>query len=217
MVLAVMAKGKKPPIRKSGSTGKAAGKAKPRKPSKKSAAKPGKGHNRPPPDHVPPPPKAPPVMPPGWQTDTTGEIARHMATRQRHFRAALGIGTPTTDTPHALAYDPTHLHQVMRRHIAALEGTIKKLAVPLSEEVKDVERKLAKLKALPPSPKRLTPDVVEAPSKLKKFGEQVLSDVAKQAASTAVKEAAKQLWASYGHQLIAAAQSIGEWIANLPL
>ena len=24
-------------------------------------------------------------------------------------------------------------------------------------------------------------------------------------------------WASYGHQLIATAQSIGEWVANLPL
>jgi hypothetical protein len=111
-----MAKGKKPTGRKP-AAGKSAGKANPRKPSiKKSAAKPGKGHNNPPPDHVPAPSR--PIMS-SWATDTTGQIAHFMALRQRGFRAATGIGTPTAGTPHAQANDPTYLHQVMRNRIAA--------------------------------------------------------------------------------------------------
>jgi hypothetical protein len=219
-----MAKGKKPPTRKSGSTGK----VKPRKPPmKKSAAKPGKGHNNPPSDHVPPPPKAPPVMPSGWQTDTTGEIARHMATRQRHFRAALGIGTPTADTPHAQAHDPTHLHQVMLNRIAGLEETFEKLAtVPDAEQIKprplddseleEIRSMLEKLKALRPIPTQRPTDAVQAQSKLKEFGDKVLVGLAVGIATKVASATATALWASCGDELIAAAQSIGEWYANLP-
>jgi hypothetical protein len=229
MTLAVMAKGKKPPTRKSGSTDKSASQAKPRKSSiKKSAAKPGKGHNKPPPDRVPPHPKAQPVLHSGWQTDTTGEIARHMATRQRHFRAAIGIGTPTTGTPHAQAHDPTYLHQVMLRRIASLEETFAKLAAlsdaeqikprPLDEsEIEEIRDTLVWLKALPPAPTRQPTDLVEAESKLAKFGEKVLVGLTVWAATKVASPAATALWASCSAQLKTAAQAIGEWYANLPL
>lgn len=186
--------------------------------AKKSPAKPGKGHNKPPPDHVPPP--APANIASGYtgkEAAVWASVVHDTAARHRSFRAALGIGTPTTDTPHAQAHNSTYLHRVMLRSIAALEQTIRKLPTPLDEEVEEVKRELAKLKALPPVPTRLPTDAVQAQAKLRKFGEQVLSSLATQVVSAGLKEAAKELWASYGHQLIATAQSIGEWIANLPL
>ena len=62
----------------------------------------------------------------------------------------------------------------MLRSIAALEQTIRKLPTPHDEEVEEVKRELAKLKALPPVPTRLPTDAVQAQAKLRKFGEQVL-------------------------------------------
>jgi hypothetical protein len=165
MVFAVMAKSKKPATRK-GTAGKAVGKGKPRKSSiKKSAAKAGKGHNKPPPDRVPPPP---PIS--SWQTptDNSAQIAHAAAARQRGFRAAIGIGTPTVGTPHAQAHDPTYLHQVMLRRIASLEETFAKLAAlsdaeqikprPLDDsEIEEIRRTLVWLKALPPAPTQQRP------------------------------------------------------------
>ena len=49
----------------------------------------------------------------------------------------------------------------MLRCIAALEQTIRKLPTPLDEEVEEVKRELAKLKALPPVPTRLPTDAVK--------------------------------------------------------
>jgi hypothetical protein len=219
-----MAKRKTPTTRK-GTAGRAVGKAKSRKPSiKKSAAKRGIGDNKPPPDHVPPP--ARPALS-GWATDTTSQIAHHMALRQRHFRAATGIGTPTADTPHAQTHDPTYLHQVMRQRIAAVEETIKKLAAlpaveqitprPLDDDqLEEIRNVLAKVKVLPPALTRQPANAVEAPSKLRKFGERVVSSMAEDAAKKVAYAAAGVLWAKYGQQLIDVAQSIGEWLANLP-
>ena len=144
-----MAKGKKPTGRKPAAV-KAAGKPRPRKrPIKAAAVKPGPGHNNPPKEEVLHAPR--PFMT-SWATDTTSQIARYTAQRQRTRIARTGIGTVTTGTPHAQAHDPTYLHQVMLRSIAALEKTIRKLPTPHDEEVEEVKRELAKLKALPPVP-----------------------------------------------------------------
>jgi hypothetical protein len=151
-------------------------------------------------------PLAPPITTWAAPIDNSAQIAHATAVRQRGFKAAMGIGTSTTGTPQALAYDPAYLRQVMLNRIASLEETIRKLPPPLSEEVEGAKREVAKLKALPPPA-----DVAQAPSKLKKFGEQVLSEVA----SAAVKEAAKELWAAYGHQLVDVARSAADWIASI--
>jgi hypothetical protein len=176
-----MAKGKTPTTRK-GAAVKAAGKPKPRKRSiKKPAAKPGKGHNNPPPDLVPP--SAPPFT--GWLTDNSAQVAHATAARQSGYRAATGIVTPTTGTPFALAHDPNYLHWVMLNRIAALEETIEKLATlpdaeqitpsPLDDsEIEEIRRTLVKLRALPPVPTQRPTDAVEVPNKFREFGEKVL-------------------------------------------
>ena len=108
------------------------------------------------------------------------------------------------------------LHAVMLKRIAALEKTIAKLPTPPSEEIEEVKNEIAKLRALPPVPTRLPTDAVQAQAKLRKNGEQILSSLATQVVSVSVKAAVKERWASYGHELIATAQSVGEWIANSP-
>jgi hypothetical protein len=204
-----MAKGKKSTPRKA-AAGKALSKPKPRNPSiKKSAAKRGIGDNNPPKEHVPPPTQ--PFM--GWLTDNSAQVAHAIAARQRSLRATTGI--VTVGTPLAMAY-PTHLHQVMLNRIAALEDIIRKLPTPLSEEVEEVKRELAKLKALPPVPTQLPTDVVQAPSKLEKIGEKVLVGVATGLATQVASAAAKELWTTCGHHLIEAARAIADWIASLP-
>jgi hypothetical protein len=217
-----MAKGK-PPTKRKGAADKAVGKAKPRKRSiKKSAAKPGPGHNKPPPDPV-----SPPIS--SWQTppDDSVQNAHAAAVRQRGFKAAMGMGTPTENTPFAAAHDPAHLHQVMLKRIAALEETIVKLAAlpdaeqiepkPLDDsEIAEIRNMLAKLKALPPAPAQRPTDAVEAESKLKTFGEKVLVGLTVWAATKVASATATALWASYSAQLKLAAQAIGEWYATLP-
>ena len=108
------------------------------------------------------------------------------------------------------------LHAAMLKRLAALEKTIAKLPTPSSEEVEEVKNEMTKLRALPPVPTRLPTDAVQAQAKLRKNGEQILSSLATQVVSASVKVAVKERWASYGHELIATAQSIGEWIANAP-
>ena len=108
------------------------------------------------------------------------------------------------------------LHAVMLKRIAALEKTIAKLPTPPSEEIEEVKNEIAKLRALPPVPTRLPTDAVQAQAKLRKNGEQILSSLATQVVSASVKAAVKERWAGYGHELIATAQSVGEWIAHSP-
>ena len=108
------------------------------------------------------------------------------------------------------------LHAAMLKRIAALERTIAKLPTPSSEEIEEVKNEIAKLRELPPVPTRLPTDAVQAQAKLRKNGEQILSSLATQVVSASVKVAVKERWASYGHELIATAQSVGEWIANAP-
>jgi hypothetical protein len=112
--------------------------------------------------------------------------------------------------------DQNVLHAAMLKRIAALEKTIAKLPVLSSEEIEEVKSEMAKLRALPPVPTRLPTDAVQAQAKLRKNGEQVLSSLATQVVSASVKVAVKERWASYGHELIATAQSVGKWIANAP-
>jgi hypothetical protein len=210
-----------------GTAGKTAGNHKPRKrPTKKAAVtKPGIGHNKPPTAKVPRPP--PPI--PSWATDdqTAEQIAHATAARHRSFRAALGIGTPTAGTPFAQAHDPTHLHQVMLKRIAALEETIAKLATlpdaeqikpkPLDDsEIEEIRSMLAKVKALPPALAQRPPDAVKAPSKLMEFGDKVVVGLAVWAATRVASAAATALWASCSAQLKLAAQSIVEWLESLP-
>jgi hypothetical protein len=104
----------------------------------------------------------------------------------------------------------------MLKRLAALEKTIAKLPTPSSEEVEEVKNEMAKLRALPPVLTRLPTDAVQAQAKLRKNGEQILSSLATQVVSASVKVAVRERWASYGHELIATAQSVGEWIANAP-
>lgn len=210
-----MAKGKKPTGRKAAAGKAAVDKPKPRKRSaaKKSTAKPGIGHNKPPTAKVPAP--APPIS--SWASDdqSAAQIAHAAAARQRSFRAAIS-GEP-----------PNVLHTVMLNRIAALEETIAKLeALPEAERIKprllddseidEIRNILARVKALSPAPAQRPPDAVEAESKLRTFGEQLLLALAVQAATVVISAPLKELWASYGHQLIDLAQSIGEWYANLP-
>ena len=108
------------------------------------------------------------------------------------------------------------LHAVMLKRIAALEKTIAKLPTSPSEEIEEVKNEIAKLRALPPVPTRLPTDAVQAQAKLRKNGETILSSLATQVVSASVKAAVKERWASYGHELIATAQCVGEWIANPP-
>ena len=107
-------------------------------------------------------------------------------------------------------------HAVMLKRIDALEKTIAKLPTLPSEEIEEVKNEIAKLRALPPMSTRLPTDAVQAQAKLRKNGEQILSSLATQVVSASVKAAVKERWASYGHELIATAQSVGEWIANSP-
>ena len=127
--------------------------------------------------------------------------------------AAAGKAKPRKLDP---AAGQNVLHAVMLKRIAALEKTIAKLPTPPSEEIEEVKNEIAKLRALPPVPTRLPTDAVQAQAKLRKNGEQILSSLATQVVSVSVKAAVKERWASYGHELIATAQSVGEWIANSP-
>jgi phosphoserine phosphatase len=106
------------------------------------------------------------------------------------------------------------LHAIMLKRIAALEKTMAKLPTSSSEEIEEVKNEIAKLRALPLVPTRLPTDAVQAQAKLRKNGEQILSSLATQVVSASLKVAVKERWASYGHELIATAQSVGEWIAN---
>lgn len=108
------------------------------------------------------------------------------------------------------------LHAVMLKRIATLEKAIAKLPTSPGDEIEEVKNEIAKLRALPPVPTRLPADAVQAQAKLRKNGEQILSSLATQVVSVSVKAAVKERWASYGHELIATAQSVGEWIANSP-
>jgi hypothetical protein len=110
--------------------------------------------------------------------------------------------------------DQNVLHAAMLKRIAALEKTIAKLPTSPSAEIKEVKSEMAKLRALPPVPTRLSTDAVQAQAILRKNGEQILWSLATQVVSASVKIAVKERWASYGHDLIATAQSVGEWIAN---
>ena len=210
-----MAKGKKPTGRKAAAGKAAVDKPRPRKRSaaKKSTAKPGIGHNKPPTAKGPAP--APPIS--SWASDdqSAAQIAHAAAARQRSFRAAISSEPPNV------------LHTVMLNRIAALEETIAKLeALPEAERIKprllddseidEIRNILARVKALSPAPAQRPPDAVEAESKLRTFGEQLLLALAVQAATVVISAPLKELWASYGHQLIDLAQSIGEWYANLP-
>jgi len=184
---------------------KTAGKPKPRK----RAA--GIGDNKPP-SEVPRP------TPPHRSShidETAAQVARDAAAHRRSFRATTGSGTALP-----LAHDPSVPHTEMLKHIAALEETTAKLPPasvgprPLNEnDIDEIKREIARLKALPPVPAKPPTD---AQSKLRAFGEKVLQSVAEDAAKRLINEAAKQFWTQYGDQLIALARSIGEWIANLP-
>ena len=88
------------------------------------------------------------------------------------------------------------------------------MPTPSSEEIEEVKNEIAKLRELPPVPTRLSTDAVQAQAILRKNGEQILWSLATQVVSASVKVAVKERWASYGHDLIATAQSVGEWIAN---
>jgi hypothetical protein len=210
-----MVKGKKRAGK--GAAKKASGTSKPRKrAARKSAAKPGIGHNQPPEPPVPPPPDIR-----SWQAQDDGgaAIARWTAARQRAFRAATSSGPVAP--PLAVTNDPATLHQEMRKRIAALEETIAKLPTASDgllndSEIDETKSEIATLKTLPPVPAAPPTEAAGAQSRLAKFGEMVLQRLAADEAGRAITAASKALWAQYGDQLIALARSIGDWIASLP-
>jgi hypothetical protein len=147
--------------------------------------------------------------------ETAAQVARDAAAHRRRFRATTGSGTSLP-----LAHDPSVLHTAMLKRIAALEETTAKLPPagagprPLNDnDIEEIKREIARLKALPPVPAK---PPTNAQSKLRAFGEKVLQSLAEDAAKRLISTAAKQFWTEYGDQLIALARSIGEWIASLP-
>jgi hypothetical protein len=157
--------------------------------------------------------------------DNTAEIAHATARRQQAFKAAMGIGTSTAGTPHALAH-AAHLHQQMLNRIAALEETAAKLAAlpeaqrikpnPLDDdELEEIRNLLAEVKVLP-ALTRPTALAFGVPHKLWKFGERVVKSMAEDAAKWVVYAAAGALWVKYSQELMALAHAINEWLASLP-
>jgi hypothetical protein len=142
-------------------------------------------------------------------------VARDKKTTGRKAPAGKGAGKAKPRKVYP-SVGQNVLHAAMLKHIAALEKTIAKLPTPSSEEIEEVKNEIAKLRALPPVPTRLPTDAVQAQAKLRKNGEQILSSLATQVVSASLKVAVKERWANYGHELIATAQSVGEWIANSP-
>jgi hypothetical protein len=91
----------------------------------------------------------------------------------------------------ALASNPNILHAAMLRCIAELEETIVKLPTPPGgplddNEIEDIRRTLAWLKTLPPVPTQLPVETVAIQSKLRTFGEKILSSIATDAATRVV-------------------------------
>jgi hypothetical protein len=142
-------------------------------------------------------------------------VARDKKTTRRKATADKGEGKAKSRKVYPPASQNV-LYAAMLKRIAALEKTIAKLPTPSSEEIAEVKNEIAKLRALPPVPTRLPTDAVRAQAKLRKNGEQILSSLATQVVSASLKVAVKERWASYGHELITTAQSVGEWIANSP-
>jgi hypothetical protein len=114
----------------------------------------------------------------------------------------------------------------MLNRIAALEETAAKLAAlpeaerikpkPLDDdELEEIRNLLAQVKVLP-ALTRPTTLAFGVPNKLRKFGERVVSSMAEDAAKYGFYVAAGALWVKYGHQLIALAHAIAEWLASLP-
>jgi hypothetical protein len=216
-----------PRKRRTGRKGAAGKPAKPTRERRKHAAatKPtaGIGHNKPPLEATVPH-AAPPNISNWHIADQTAQIAHQTAARQRNAAAAMNSMSfdPLGPLPlrASVTSDPRLLHEEMRKRIAALEETIANLPTapggPLgNNELEEIKNEIAKLKTQPPVPAQPPTDAVEAESKLRKFGEKVLSSLATQAVSEASKAIGRKLWASYGDQLIALAKSIGEWIASL--
>jgi hypothetical protein len=140
---------------------------------------------------------------------------RQTAARQLAFRAATSSGSIAP--PRVLSSDPWHLHGEMRKRIAALEKTIANLPTDLGpldqNEIEELKKEIARLKAVPAAPTDLPADAVKAKTKWQERGEKVLVGLS----TTAISETSKALWARFGDQLIDGAKAIGEWIASLNL
>jgi hypothetical protein len=179
---------------------------KPLRAAKKKSAKPGIGHNKPPTSEVPP------IS--SWQfiDESTGRIARGAADRQRRFIAASSGMVAPVGPPSLFAGDPSALHAEMLKRIAALEETIAKLTSAAGDQIEqralrieEVKNELNTLKTQSPVPEKPPTEATAAQSKLKQIAEIIV----------AVK-AASDLYQTYHDQIIALVQIIGEWIARLP-
>jgi hypothetical protein len=188
---------------------------------RKPAAKPGRGHNKPPPESDVPPPTLPNM---GWYTDdqTAWQVARDAAARHRAHIAT--ISNQPVGPPFALAHDPNVLHDAMLRRIAAIDELTGRLlpegqieARPLdARDIDEISSELATLKTLPPRPAQRPAKAIGAQRKLRRLGEKVLQGLVVAEAKDAITEASKTLWANYGDRLLDLAHAIGDWLANLP-
>src|SRR5262249_43426367 len=128
--------------------------------------------------------------------------------------------------PFALVNDPRRLHEEMLKHVTTVEATIAKLKTighnrppepiepaPLNDnDIEEIRNEIAIVKTQPAVPKQRPAEAVKAASKLREFGEKVLVGVA----TATVIGASKELWATFGGQLIDLANAIAAWIASLP-
>jgi hypothetical protein len=170
---------------------------------------------------------------------------REAGRRRRIAASQSGpIGSPYTLTAGGGEYEVTGsqarlLHQQILHNIAAVEDTIAKLPVPApgighnkppepfepldAQEIQAVRQLVARLRGLPAVPTQVPTDTAQAAKKLGEYAKKVVAYVGKQA-DTFVTETVKTggkaapygaLWAMFGDQLIALANSIMEWIRTL--
>jgi hypothetical protein len=180
------------------------------------AARPRPGHNKPP--ESPPPQPAVPDMR-SWQGDdqTAANIVRQVARQRARHTAYLGgmsVGPPLplSSPPSA---NTAALHQQMLKRVAALEEMLARLPPPRpldDDEIEELGKELARLKASPTVP---TPTVIATESPLRKFGEKILTQWAVQQGTAAAKAVGKELWKSFGDELIEAAKVVADWIASV--
>jgi hypothetical protein len=111
-----------PPAKRRNAPNRATKKAKPQRRAAVKAAKPGRGHNKPPPESEALPQPMPPPMP--SMDETASQIVRDTIAHRRTFMAAVSSGTVgDAGPPFAAARDP----QLVLQHAREVERAIREL------------------------------------------------------------------------------------------
>lgn len=168
---------------------------------------------------------------PGWNIDdqSANQIARQIAERHRRNLAATFGGQEGANFDRYVRPAPEMIHAEILRHIDAIEKIIPQLPgighnkppepvepPPLTtDEIAEVKVYITVVNSLPAEPAELPTLLGRAWQRLKILGEEVLTQLATQAAGAAVTVAAAALWHELGDHLIAAGNLIAEWIKVL--